>query len=154
MSVHPHLESAAGTTSNSLLYSLMTWLLKKAVGWILKCDIQGDIICSHSAKGLKTHGMELHRADGPEAYIKNNPRLFTWEKWNVLQRPSRSPDNHLSWIWLAEGKTEDRTPWEPTGSEDSCSKNLAELQQGRNSASGDVYEFQTSGSQWRKGFMN
>lgn len=36
-------------------------------------------------------------------------------------------------------------PQEQAESQDSCSKNLAEHHQGRNSASGDVFSFQTSG---------
>ena len=51
-------------------------------------------------------------------------------------------------ISLAEDKTEGKMPQEQAGTEDSCSRGLAEHHQGWNPVSGDVYAFQTSGCNW------
>ena len=55
------------------------------------------------------------------------------------------PESDWACISLAEDKTEGKMPKEQAGTEDSCSRGLAEHHQGPNPASGDVYGFQTSG---------
>ncbi len=55
------------------------------------------------------------------------------------------PESDWACISLAEDKTEGKMPQEQAGTEDGCSRGLAEHHQGWNPASGDVYAFQTSG---------
>lgn len=71
------------------LYLLMTWLLPKASGWILKCLSQGNIICSYSVKCLRTHWTALQNL---KHITKSTQYFFKTQKWNVMQRPSQSPD--------------------------------------------------------------
>ncbi len=58
------------------------------------------------------------------------------------------PESDWACISLAEDKTEGKMPQEQAGTEDGCSRGLAEHHQGWNPASGDVYAFQTSGCNW------
>ncbi len=67
--------------------------------------------------------------------------------------------NHLTWIRLSMhftcwDKTEGKMPQEQAGTEDGCSRGLAEHHQGWNPASGDVYAFQTSGCNWLQRICN
>lgn len=101
-----------------------------------------DIICLHSDKCFNTHWVELHIADGPwpEAYFKSNPRHFKVKQKGMY---CNGRNNHLNWIQLScisltDGKTDDKTPREQTGSKDinkPAAVNLKEFQQGRNPAS-------------------
>ncbi len=111
-------------------------------------SVSGNIICSYSAKCFRTHWMALHSADGqwPKAYCKSNQRVFEGKEWTVMQ----CQVNHLTWIRLSMHftcwrQTEGKMPQEQAGTEDGCSRGLAEHHQGWNPASGDVYAFQTSG---------
>ncbi len=67
--------------------------------------------------------------------------------------------NHLTWILLSMHFTCWRQNWrempqEQAGTEDGCSRGLAEHHQGWNPASGDVYAFQTSGCNWLQRICN
>ncbi len=64
------------------------------------------------------------------------------------------PESDWACISLAEDKTEGKMPQEQAGTEDGCSRGLAEHYQGWNPASGDVYAFQTSGCNWLQRICN
>ncbi len=64
------------------------------------------------------------------------------------------PESDWACISLAEDKTEGKMPQEQAGTEDGCSRGLAEHHQGWNPASGDVYAFQTSGCNWLQRICN
>ena len=63
------------------------------------------------------------------------------------------PESDWACISL-EDKTEGKMHQEQAGTEDSCSRDLAEHHQGWNPASGDVYAFQTSGCNWLQRICN
>ncbi len=64
------------------------------------------------------------------------------------------PESDWACISLAEDKTEGKMPQEQAGTEDGCSRGLAEHHQGWNPASGDVYAFQTSDCNWLQRICN
>ena len=64
------------------------------------------------------------------------------------------PDSDWACISLAEDQTEGKMSQEQAGAEDRCSRGLAEHHQGWNPASGDVYDFQTSGCNWLQRICN
>ncbi len=64
------------------------------------------------------------------------------------------PESDWACISLAEDKTEGKMPQEQAGTEDGCSRGLAEHHQGWNPASADVYAFQTSDCNWLQRICN
>ncbi len=139
-----------------LLYLLMMWLLTKGQDefW----SVSGNIICSYSAKCFRTHWTALHSADGqwPKAYCKSNQRVFEGKEVDcyAMAKSITWPESDWACISLAEDKTEGKMPQEQAGTEDGCSRGLAEHHQGWNPASGDVYAFQTSGCNWLQRICN
>ncbi len=124
-----------------LLYLLMMWLLTKAAGWILKCFGQYYLLIFSQC--FRTHWTALHSADGqwPKAYCKSNQRVFEGKERSGLL--CNGQVNHLTWIRLSMHFTCWRQNWrenaqEQAGTEDGCSRGLAEHHQGWNPASGDV----------------
>ncbi len=113
---------------------------------------RGNIICSYSAKCFRTHWTALHSADGqwPKAYCKSNQRVFEGKEVDcyAMAKSITWPESDWACISLAEDKTEGKMAQEQAGTEDGCSRGLAEHHQGWNPASGDVYAFQTSDCNW------
>ncbi len=121
-------------------------------------SVLGNIICSYSAKCFRTHWTALHSADGqwPKAYCKSNQRVFEGKEVDcyAMAKSITWPESDWACISLAEDKTEGKMPQEQAGTEDGCSRGLAEHHQGWNPASGDVYAFQTSGCNWLQRICN
>ncbi len=121
-------------------------------------SVSGNIICSYSAKCFRTHWTALHSADGqwPKAYCKSNQRVFEGKEVDcyAMAKSITWPESDWACISLAEDKTEGKMPQEQAGTEDGCSRGLAEHHQGWNPASGDVYAFQTSGCNWLQRICN
>ncbi len=111
-----------------------------------------------SAKCFRTHWTALHSADGqwPKAYCKSNQRVFEGKEVDcyAMAKSITWPESDWACISLAEDKTEGKMPQEQAGTEDGCSRGLAEHHQGWNPASGDVYAFQTSGCNWLQRICN
>ncbi len=121
-------------------------------------SVSGNIICLYSAKCFRTHWTALHSADGqwPKAYCKSNQRVFEGKEVDcyAMAKSITWPESDWACISLAEDKTEGKMPQEQAGTEDGCSRGLAEHHQGWNPASGDVYAFQTSGCNWLQRIWN
>ncbi len=121
-------------------------------------SVSGNIICSYSAKCFRTHWTALHSADGQwtKAYCKSNQRVFEGKEVDcyAMAKSITWPESDWACISLAEDKTEGKMPQEQAGTEDGCSRGLAEHHQGWNPASGDVYAFQTSGCNWLQRICN
>ncbi len=121
-------------------------------------SVSGNIICSYSAKCLRTHWTALHSADGqwPKAYFKSNQRVFEGKEvyCYAMAKSITWPESDWACISLAEDKTEGKMPQEQAGTEDDCIRGLAEHYQGWNPASGDVYAFQTSDCNWLQRICN
>lgn len=102
-------------------------------------SVYGYIMCSDSAKFFRTDWTVLQSTvkQWAEAYFENDIRLKA-KKWNEMAEwpeMAKSVTRHESnWacISLGEAKTKGKIPQEQAGSEESCSKGLAEHLQGRN----------------------
>ncbi len=92
----------------------------------------------------------------PKAYCKSNQRVFEGKEVDcyAMAKSITWPESDWACISLAEDKTEGKMPQEQAGTEDGCSRGLAEHHQGWNPASGDVYAFQTSGCNWLQRICN
>ncbi len=103
-------------------------------------------------------GRALHSADGqwPKAYCKSNQRVFEGKEVDcyAMAKSITWPESDWACISLAEDKTEGKMPQEQAGTEDGCSRGLAEHHQGWNPASSDVYALQTSGCNWLQRICN
>ncbi len=93
--------------------------------------------------------INLYQSDGKRRVWRrkgtaHDPNVMQWQ-W---------PESDWACISLAEDKTEGKMPQEQAGTEDGCSRGLAEHHQGRNPASGDVYVFQTSDCNWLQRICN
>ena len=144
--LHPNRVNGVGITTHFICaFHFDSWQKQQNEFW----SVSGNIICSYSAKCFKTHWTALHNADGqwPEAYCESNQRVFKGKEveCSAMAKSITWPESDWTCISLAEDKTEGKMPKEQAGTEDSCSRGLAEHHQGPNPASGDVYGFQTSG---------
>ncbi len=146
--------AASGTGSLVFIDDVTTDKKQKDEFW----SVSGNIICSYSAKCFRTHWTALHSADGqwPKAYCKSNQRVFEGKEVDcyAMAKSITWPESDWACISLAEDKTEGKMPQEQAGTEDGCSRGLAEHYQGWNPASGDVYAFQTSGCNWLQRICN
>ncbi len=87
----------------------------------------------------------------PKHTAKATKEFLKGKKWT---KSITWPESDWACISLAEDKTEGKMPQEQAGTEDGCSRGLAEHHQGWNPASGDVYAFQTSGCNWLQRICN
>ncbi len=146
--------AASGTGSLVFIDDVNCWQKQQDEFW----SVSGNIICSYSAKCFRTHWTALHSADGqwPKAYCKSNQRVFEGKEVDcyAMAKSITWPESDWACISLAEDKTEGKMPQEQAGTEDGCSRGLAEHHQGWNPASGDVYAFQTSGCNWLQRICN
>ncbi len=92
----------------------------------------------------------------PKAYCKSNQRVFEGKEVDcyAMAKSITWPESDWACISLAEDKTEGKMPQEQAGTEDGCSRGLAEHHQGWNPASGVVYAFQTSRCNWLQRICN
>ncbi len=99
----------------------------------------------------------------PKHTAKATKEFLKAKKWTVMQwcQVNACYAKSITWsesdwacISLAEDKTEGKMPQEQAGTEDGCSRGLAEHHQGWNPASGDVYAFQTSDCNWPQRICN
>ncbi len=146
--------AASGTGSLVFIDDVTCWQKQQDEFW----SVSGNIICSYSAKMLQNSldGASQCRWTMTQSILQKQPKSFWRERSGLL---CNGQVNHLTWIqWacisLAEDKTEGKMPQEQAGTEDSCSRGLAEHHQGWNPASGDVYAFQTSGCNWLQRICN
>ncbi len=139
-----------------LLYLLMMWLLTKAAGWILKCFGQYYLLIFSQMLQNSLDGASQCRWTMTQSILQKQPKSFWRERSGLL---CNGQVNHLTWIRLSMHFTCWRLNWrempqEQAGTEDGCSRGLAEHHQGWNPASGDVYAFQTSGCNWLQRICN
>ncbi len=139
-----------------LLYLLMMWLLTKAAGWILKCSGQYYLLIFSQMLQNSLDGASQCRWTMTQSILQKQPKSFWRERSGLL---CNGQVNHLTWIRLSMHFTCWRQNWrenaqEQAGTEDGCSRGLAEHHQGWNPASGDVYAFQTSGCNWLQRICN
>ncbi len=139
-----------------LLYLLMMWLLTKAAGWILKCFGQYYLLIFSQMLQNSLDGASQCRWTMTQSILQKQPKSFWRERSGLL---CNGQVNHLTWIRLSMHftcwrQTEGKMPQEQAGTEDGCSRGLAEHHQGWNPASGDVYAFQTSGCNWLQRICN
>ncbi len=140
-----------------LLYLLMMWLLTKAAGWILKCFGQYYLLIFSQMLQNSLDGASQCRWTMTQSILQKQPKSFWRERSELL---CNGQVNHLTWIRLSMHFTCWRQNWRENaprttaGTEDSCSRGLAEHHQGWNPASGDVYAFQTSGCNWLQRICN
>ncbi len=166
LSIPPHQWSMVVVVSWRGMYGCQ-WNWFSCIYWWCDCwqkqqdefwSVLGNIICSYSAKCFRTHWTALHSADGqwPKAYCKSNQRVFEGKEVDcyAMAKSITWPESDWACISLAEDKTEGKMPQEQAGTEDGCSRGLAEHHQGWNPASGDVYAFQTSGCNWLQRICN
>ncbi len=132
------------------LYLLMMWTADKAAGWILKCFGQYYLLIFSQMLQNSLDGASQCRWTMTKAYCKSNQRVFEGKEVDcyAMAKSITWPESDWACISLAEDKTEGKMPQEQAGTEDGCSRGLAEHHQGWNPASGDVYAFQTSGCNW------
>ncbi len=132
------------------------WLLTKAAGWILKCFGQYYLLIFSQMLQNSLDGASQCRWQWPKAYCKSNQRVFEGKEVDcyAMAKSITWPESDWACISLAEDKTEGKMPQEQAGTEDGCSRGLAEHHQGWNPASGDVYAFQTSGCNWLQRICN
>ncbi len=92
----------------------------------------------------------------PKSNCKSNQRVFEGKEVDcyAMAKSITWPESDWACISLAEDKTEGKMPQEQAGTEDGCSRGLAEHHQGWNPASGDVYALQTSGCNWLQRICN
>ncbi len=137
-----------------LLYLLMMWLLTKAAGWILKCFGQYYLLIFSQMLQNSLDGASQCRWTMTQSILQSNQRVFEGKEVDcyAMAKSITWPESDWACISLAEDKTEGKMPQEQAGTEDGCSRGLAENHQGWNPASGDVYAFQTSGCNDCKGF--
>ena len=125
----------------------------------MKSEVFRAILSAHiqpNASELIGWRFTVQMDNDPTHTAKATKEFFKTKKWNVMQWPSQSPDLNLNEhaFHLSEDNTEGKMPQEQAGTEDSCSRSLAEHHQGWNPASGDVYAFQTSGCNWLQWICN
>ncbi len=91
----------------------------------------------------------------PNHTAKATKEFLKGKKWTYAMAKSITwPQSDWACISLAEDKTEGKMPQEQAGTEDGCSRGLAEHHQGWNPAPGDVYAFQTSDCNWLQRICN
>ncbi len=139
-----------------LLYLLMMWLLTKAAGWILKCFGQYYLLIFSQMLQNSLDGASQWRWTMTQSILQSNQRVFEGKEVDcyAMAKSITWPESDWACISLAEDKTEGKMPQEQAGTEDGCSRGLAEHHQGWNPASGDVYAFQTSGCNWLQRICN
>ncbi len=120
-----------------LLYLLMMWLLTKAAGWILKCFGQYYLLIFSQMLQNSLDGASQCRWTMTQSILQKQPKSFWRERSGLL---CNGQVNHLTWIRLSMhftcwDKTEGKMPQEQAGTEDGCSRGLAEHHQGWNPAS-------------------
>ncbi len=125
----------------------------------MNSEVFRAILSAHiQPNAFRTHWTALHSADGqwPKAYCKSNQRVFEGKEVDcyAMAKSITWPESDWACISLAEDKTEGKMPQEQAGTEDGCSRGLAEHHQGWNPASGDVYAFQTSDCNWLQRICN
>ncbi len=147
------------------------WLPVELVSLVFIDDVTADkssrmnsevfraILSAHiqpNASELIGRRFTVQMDNDPKHTAKATKEFLKGKKWTVMQWPSQSPDlNPIEHAFsLAEDKTEGKMPQEQAGTEDGCSRGLAEHHQGWNPASGDVYAFQTSGCNWLQRICN
>ena len=86
--------------------------------------------------------------------LRKQPNFLSEVECYAMAKTITWPESDWACISLAEDKTEGKMPQEQAGTEDSCSRGLAEHHQGWNPASGDVHAFQTSGCNWLQRICN
>ncbi len=128
----------------------------KAAGWILKCFGQYYLLIFSQMLQNSLDGASQCRWTMTQSILQKQPKSFWRERSGLL---CNGQVNHLTWIRLSMhftcwDKTEGKMPQEQAGTEDGCSRGLAEHHQGWNPASGDVYAFQTSGCNWLQRICN
>ncbi len=135
-----------------LLYLLMMWLLTKAAGWILKCFGQYYLLIFSQMLQNSLDGASQCRWTMTQSILQKQPKSFEGKEVDcyAMAKSITWPESDWACISLAEGKM----PQEQAGTEDGCSRGLAEHHQGWNPASGDVYAFQTSGCNWLQRICN
>ncbi len=92
-----------------------------------------------------------------QSILQKQPKSFWRERSGLLcngqvHPPDLNPIEHA--FHLLKTKTWREMPKNKAGTEDGCSRGLAEHHQGWNPASGDVYAFQTSGCNWLQRICN
>ncbi len=139
-----------------LLYLLMMWLLTKAAGWILKCFGQYYLLIFSQMLQNSLDGASQCRWTMTQSILQKQPRVFEGKEvyCYAMAKSITWPESDWACISLAKDKIEGKMPQEQAGTKDGCSRGLAEHHQGWNSASGDVYAFQTSGCNWLQRICN
>ncbi len=115
-----------------LLYLLMMWLLTKAAGWILKCFGQYYLLIFSQMLLKLIDGASQCRWTMTQSILQKQPKSFWRERSGLL---CNGQVNHLTWIRLSMHFTCWRQNWrkmpqEQAGTEDGCSRGLAEHHQG------------------------
>ncbi len=132
------------------------WLLTKAAGWILKCFGQYYLLIFSQMLQNSLDGASQCRWTMTQSILQKQPRVFEGKEVDcyAMAKSITWPESDWACISLAKDKTEGKMPQEQAGTEDGCSRGLAEHHQGWNPASGDVYAFQTSGCNWLQRICN
>ncbi len=121
-------------------------------------SVSGNIICSYSdPNASEVIGRRFTvQMDNDPSILQSNQRVFEGKEVDcyAMAKSITWPESDWACISLAEDKTEGKMPQEQAGTEDGCSRGLAEHHHGWNPASGDVYAFQTSGCNWLQRICN
>ncbi len=138
-----------------LLYLLMMWLRQSIR---MNSEVFRAILSAH----IQPNASELIgrrftvQMDNTQSILQKQQRVFEGKAVDgyAMAKSITWPESDWACISLAEDKTEGKMPQEQAGTEDGCSRGLAEHHQGWNPASGDVYAFQTSGCNWLQRICN